>query len=138
MVNKVRGSVIDLPLISDTIPTTTASPAGSVVFNSVNDTPVGWRYTEGEWKPFGSTYLETLHTWDPPSITAGSYTSFTHAIAGAKLGDHVLVSFSLDITGGLLHGFVSSAGNVTVVLQNISGTTLNLSSGNLRIRVERR
>lgn len=137
MVNKVRGSVIDFPTISATIPTATTYPDGTVVFNSAGNTPIGWRYTSGTWKPFGSTYLESSTTWDPPAVVANSYTLTTVSVAGATVGDQVFVSFSQDITGCMLQGSVNTNGVVTVTLQNLTGSTVNLSSGSLRVRVER-
>lgn len=137
MTNKIRGSVIDLPTISATIPTSTAYPEGTVVFNSAGNTPIGWIYDSATWKPFGSTYLEATTTWDPPSLSAAANTSTPVTVTGAVLGELVQASFSNSISGGLLHAYVSAPSTVTVVLQNISGSTLNLSSGSLRVRVER-
>ncbi len=138
MVNKVRGSVIDLPTISATIPTATTYPAGTVVWNSSGNTPVGWKYTGTTWEPFSSLKLEYSGSWDPASISAGSSVSTVVTVTGAALGDFAQASFSLDITGCLIHAFVSATNTVTVVLQNITGGSINLASGTLRIRVERK
>lgn len=76
MVNKVRGSVIDLPLITASKPTSTSYPAGTVAFNSAGTSPVGWRYTvsgtSGTWEAFGSSVLTASFAFDPPAITAVS------------------------------------------------------------------
>ena len=138
MVNKVRGSVIDLPGISASIPVVTTYPAGTVVFNSAGSNPVGWKYSGTVWEPFGSSQLEASTTWDPPSIISLGYTTTTVAVAGAVMGDYVRASFSQDLTGCLINGYVSSAGIVTVNLQNLTAGTINISSGTLRVRVERK
>ena len=138
MVTKVRGSVIDLPLITASIPVSNTYPAGTVAFNSAGTSPVGWKYDGTNWLPFGSHQLETSLTWDPPSISAAGYTATTLTLTGASLGDYVQASFSLDITGCTLHAFVSATNTVTAVLQNLTAGTINISSGTLRVRVERK
>lgn len=138
MVNKVRGSVIDLPLITASIPVSTSYPAGTVAFNSAGTSPIGWKYNGTNWLPFGSHQLEASIPWDPTSISAGSYTSTTITVAGAALGDYAKASFSLDVTGCVLSAFVSNTNTVTVVLQNLTAGTINISSGTLRVRVERK
>lgn len=138
MVNKVRGSIIDLPLITASKPTSTSYPAGTVAFNSAGTSPIGWKYDGANWLPFGSHYLEASTTWDPASISAAGYTSTTVTVTGAALGDYVDASFSLDITGCVLSAFVSNTNTVTAVLQNVTAGSINISSGTLRVRVERK
>lgn len=68
MTNKVRGSVIDLPLISSTKPIATTYPAGTVAFNSNDTSPTGWKYTGTEWVEFGEKKLSLSVSWSPPAI----------------------------------------------------------------------
>lgn len=138
MVNKVRGSVIDLPLLSSSAPVATTYPAGTVAFNSASSSPVGWKYSGSVWEPFGESKLEYSGTYDPPSISANSYVSTTVTVAGAAMGDYAKASFSLDLTGCAISAFVSATNTVTVVIQNLTGGSINLASGTLRVRVERK
>ena len=79
--------------------------------------------------------LSASATYDPPSLTTGSGATTTLAVATAALGDFVLVSFSNDLQGILVTGYVSSAGTVSVRFQNQTGGTIDLASGTLRVRV---
>lgn len=74
-------------------------------------------------------------TWDPPNIITGAQATTTVTVPGAALGDYVEVSFSLSLGGGILSGYVSAAGTVTVVLGNLSGADINLNSGTVRAKV---
>lgn len=74
-------------------------------------------------------------TWDPGSVNAGAQTTTTVTVTGASLGDAALASFSLDLQGMQLTGYVSAANTVTVVLQNGTAGAIDLSSGTLTARV---
>lgn len=74
-------------------------------------------------------------SWDPPAISAGSYVTAVFAVANAAMGDVVIPSFAADITGLTLHAHVSSTGNVTVTLRNLTGSTVNLNAATLKLRV---
>lgn len=52
-------------------------------------------------------------------------------VPGAALGDLVLVTVAVDITGLMLHAYVSAANTVTVTTWNVEGTDANttLSGG---------
>ena len=80
-------------------------------------------------------HLSTTATWDPGNLADGAQTSVATTLTGAALGDEVSCSFSLDLQLLQLTGHVSSANNVTVVLQNHTGGAINLSSGTLRVSV---
>jgi len=56
-------------------------------------------------------------------------------VTGAALGDYVLVSIPLDLQGVTVTGYVASAGNVDVVLQNESGAAVTIASTTIRVRV---
>ncbi len=74
-------------------------------------------------------------TWDPASLNTLTQASTTITVAGAALGNRVMVSFSLDIQAQTLTAYVSSANTVTVVLFNSTSGTLNLGSGILTVKV---
>lgn len=81
------------------------------------------------------SYLSATATWDPPSVAAGAQTTTTVAVSGAVLGDPVTVGFSLQLQTMQLTGYVSTAGTVTVVLQNGTAGAIDLGSGTLRVGV---
>lgn len=75
-------------------------------------------------------------TYDPASLADGVGATTTVTVTGAALGDYVTVSFSLDLQGILLTGYVSAANTVAVRFQNETGGTIDLASGTLRARVQ--
>lgn len=74
-------------------------------------------------------------TWDPDSVASGSSTSTTLTVSGAALGDFVLASFSLSLQGMSISAYVSDTNTVTVVLNNNSGSAVDLASGTLKALV---
>lgn len=69
--------------------------------------------------------------YDPASLADGAGVTTTIPVPGARLGDFVVVSFSLDLQSILLTGYVSSANVVSARFQNETGGTIDLASGNL-------
>lgn len=92
--------------------------------------------TPGTWTPFGAAYLEGSTTYNPASLIDGAGATTTVTVTGAILGQYVKVSFSLDLQGILLTGWVSSSDTVSVRFQNETTGTIDLGSGTLRARVE--
>lgn len=74
-------------------------------------------------------------TWDPGSVAAGASISTTVTVSGAALGDFVLTSFSLDLQGMDIGGYVSATNTVTVILSNLTGAAIDLGSGTLAVLV---
>lgn len=56
-------------------------------------------------------------------------------ISGATLGDFVMASFSSDLLGCSISGYVSATDTVTVVVTNNTGNVINLPAGILAARV---
>jgi hypothetical protein len=73
--------------------------------------------------------------YDPPNLNSGDITTTTISIPSAQLGDFVYTSFSNDLQGITVSGYVSSAGVVTVVLFNGTAGAIDLASGNLSAMV---
>jgi hypothetical protein len=73
--------------------------------------------------------------WDPGTIANGGSESTTIDVPGAALGDFAIASFSLDLQGLGTHAYVSAPNVVTVLLMNLSGGVVNLSSGTLKVLV---
>ena len=74
-------------------------------------------------------------TYNPPSLTTGTGTSTTLTVTGAALGDFVTPSFGLDLQGIQMWAQVTAANTVTVFLRNETGSTIDLASSTLRVRV---
>jgi hypothetical protein len=101
----------------------------------VADEDVEYRYTGTAWEPALPRVLVASATYDPPNLVDGAGVSTTLTVTGAALGDFVLASFSLDLLGITLTGYVSAANTVTLRFQNESGGVLDLASGTLRVLV---
>jgi hypothetical protein len=65
------------------------------------------------------------------NFAANSSSSFTFAFAGATTGGSVMVSPSSALPAGMViaYGWISSNGNVDVVLRNTTGATINYGGG---------
>ncbi len=83
-----------------------------------------------------SRIVQASETWNPGSIADGDSETFQMTgVTGAALGDFVLVSFSLDLQDLGLSAYVQASGVVEAVLQNNTGSAVNLDSGTLTVRV---
>jgi hypothetical protein len=82
-----------------------------------------------------SGMLSGSATYDAGSLIDAAGTTTTVAVTGAALGDFVLVSLGVDLAGITVTGYVSAADTVSVRLQNESGSTVDLASTTLRVRV---
>lgn len=71
-------------------------------------------------------------TVDPGSLTTYTGESGTVTAVGASLGDHVDVSFSLDLQGQTLTAYVNDGDSITWVLFNSTSGTINLASGTMK------
>jgi hypothetical protein len=77
-------------------------------------------------------------TYDPPSLADGAGAEVDITVTGAVLGDTAEASFSLDTQGINVDAQVTATNLVTVRLQNETGSTVDLGSGALRVRVNAR
>ena len=71
-------------------------------------------------------------TWDTGSILDGNEDATTVTVPGAKLGDFVFASFSLDVADLVLDANVTAANTVSAVLANNTGAAIDLASGTVR------
>lgn len=76
-------------------------------------------------------------TYDPPAIAAGSTLTQAFTVTGAAFGDFVQVSFSQNLSGLTLTAYVSAPDQVTIAAHNPTAGTINLPSGDLKLRLTR-
>lgn len=89
-------------------------------------------------RDFGRMQLSGSAAYDPPSIAADTGVTTTVTVPGVALGDIVTgVSFSLDLQGLSVTGWVSTADTVSVRIFNGTAAAVDLASGTLRARVEK-
>jgi len=86
---------------------------------------------------FYGTTITAKATYDPPSLAANASVSTDVFCPGARVGDFVSVSFSLDAQGILFYGFVNAANNIKIWLKNNTGGTVDLASGTIVARCDK-
>lgn len=92
----------------------------------------------GFYMPAPATSLTGSVTYDPPSLATGLAANTTVTVTGAAVGDTVVATHSsveTAATSWVLTGYVSAVNTVRVVLLNVTGGTVDLGSGTLRVRV---
>jgi hypothetical protein len=95
-----------------------------------------YRYDGAAWVEALPSILRGSITFDPANAVDGAgETSTSITVTGAALGDLVVVSFSLDLQGILLTGYVDATNSVKCRFQNETVSTINLGSGTLRALV---
>jgi hypothetical protein len=83
------------------------------------------------------TVISGSTTYNPPSISNNSTASTTVTVTGAVLGDCAISSFSNLLNGIRLFTEITAENTATVTFINQSGTTIDLSSGTLSVKVIR-
>lgn len=81
--------------------------------------------------------LVATATFDPGSLNDAAGATTTVAVPGAAPGDFVQVAFTTPLAGVLMTAWVSAVNEVSVRFQNESGTTVDLASGTLQIKVRK-
>ena len=77
-------------------------------------------------------------TWDPGNlIDAAGETSAGITVAGATVGDIVLVAPPYDMQDMVYSGYVQAADTVEIRIQNEGAATVNLASGSWKVAVFR-
>jgi hypothetical protein len=75
--------------------------------------------------------------WDAPAIGDGAQAGAAAAVTGVQLGDKCVPSASISLQGLILSAYVSSDGNVTWLLGNVTGAPVDLGSATYRVDVWR-
>lgn len=84
----------------------------------------------------GPTGGAVKSTWAPGTVAAGGIVSTSVTVAGAAIGDMVMVSHDKILATKLQPtGVVSAANTVDVVIANLTGSPVTLASGSLRVMV---
>ena len=77
-------------------------------------------------------------TYNPGSLIDGAGETKDIATVGAILGDFVIISAPYDLQGVLVAGYVKSAGTTSIRLQNETGGTVDLASGDWLTKIFRK
>jgi hypothetical protein len=83
------------------------------------------------------TVLFGSATWNPGSIPVGGSETLALTLTGAAIGNYVGASFSQNISGMTISGYVSGTDTVVVTLANNTAVARDLAEGTVRVRVER-
>ena len=121
---KAFGSLLDVSVYKSTNATGYIEISNVTAYVGRNGGSVAERTT-----PVGSK------THNPGSVAGGAQETTTVSVPGASLGDYASCSFSLDLQGMLISGYVNATDTVTCVFHNGTGGALDLASGTLRARV---
>lgn len=83
--------------------------------------------------------IQASETWNPASIAVGAKERFRMTgVTGAALGDFVMASFSLDLQDMTLTAYVQATDVVDAVIANNTAGAVDLASGTLTVRVEKK
>lgn len=74
-------------------------------------------------------------TWDAGSLVDGAGESKDVTVTGAALGDFAIASLGVDTVDMVVSASVTAANTVTVRIQNESGSTVDLASTTVAVRV---
>lgn len=77
-------------------------------------------------------------TWNPTNMASTSSRNVAVLVSGAEMGDFAQASFSLDVQDLQLTADVTNTSTVSCVLANNTGAAVNLNSGTLYVKVEKR
>ena len=82
---------------------------------------------------FGLNVLTFISTYDPPSLTAGSTTTTSFTALGIQKSSDVIIGIThTQLSGSMvMTGYISQDDQITAVLTNHGGSTLDLSSGEI-------
>jgi len=109
----------------------------------VSNAPTGWVCTvggtPGTWVAFGDRYLEGSVTFNPGLVATGAQSALSSiTVTGCALGDVVECSFTNDMLGMVLFGYVQAANTVKIGAFNLTGAGVTLTSGTVYVRVKSR
>jgi len=78
-------------------------------------------------------YNTSSAAWTPGSITSGSQATKVVSCPGSALGMWAQAAFSLDAKDLILTAYVNASGSVTVVLGNLTGSTVTIGAGTVTV-----
>lgn len=83
------------------------------------------------------TQLYKTSTWDAGQVADNEMTTVDVTVSGAVLGDVVQCSIAVDLVDSIFTGYVSTSDTVTITVQNVSGSAVNLASSTFYIYVDK-
>ena len=122
--------------VSGTLATEITDTGGAANFNQFT----GIDPNTGELLQIGNSQSSPTGTatWDPPSLINGETATTSVTVPGANVGDPLVVGFSsISSVYWSLTAIVNSANTVSVKLTNNTGSTVDLASGTLKVRVNK-
>jgi len=110
-------------------PSTFQTGGGTITANYVGTVGYG---------PLHESALWANQVYATPNIPNGARDTTTVSVPGAVLanGDLVTVSYTRDLQGLLMYGYVSANDTVTVVFQNNTGSAVDTADGAIYVKVE--
>lgn len=103
-----------------------------------NFTSIGLKNGTAAAETLASVVINASAVVDIASLVDGAgATSASIPVAGAALGDFVLISCSLDLQGLLINAYVDAANSVKFRIQNETTGTIDLASATFKVRVVR-
>ncbi len=102
-------------------------------FRRTTDAPDRGGFGAGEI--FAFNVLNATDTINPASLVDGAGATQAVTVTGAALGDFVMVSAPYDLQDITVTGYVSAADTVEIRIQNESGSTVDLGSGDWKVKV---
>jgi len=81
--------------------------------------------------------IEYEAVWDPASVLPNGDVHESISIPGAQMGSFVMVSSDIDLQHMIIHGYVESAGSVSVGLHNDEASAIDLPAHNIHIIILR-
>lgn len=91
--------------------------------------------TNGTLLPALGGELSATLANDPADVAAGAELLTSITVTGAALGDPVIAGFDKDLAGLTISAFVSATNTVKVKLDNLTGSGINLATGNFFVKV---
>jgi hypothetical protein len=80
-------------------------------------------------------HISSTASFSSVTVNNSASNSATYTIVGASLGDVVLASINQDLQGLAISAYVVNSNSVVVVLSNLTGVNVTLSSGTVRVDV---
>lgn len=82
-------------------------------------------------------FIRGTATYDPPSLAVNAMQATTVTVTGAAIGDYAKATFSIANASIRWTAEVTATNTVTVIMQNVGGSPVDLASGTIKVVVEK-